>query len=478
MPHDARRQAGPWVRLAALVLCRGYRGLLLSLVAVAVAPVLLGWSSFVVESGSMEPEIGVGDVVVAQPLPEDSDLPLGRVMVFDNPARAGDLLVHRVIAREDDGTYTTAGDANALPDSTPVARSAFRDRAVLLAPWVGRPLRWWQTRDLVPLAAWILFTLGAFALAIDPQRAERRRGRHRQDPTSGRSARRPGRRIHARRTVAVAARIAASTAALSLVLTCAGSTAGAAFTARTVNSGMSWQVGTILQPYVASVLADDPFLLYLLDEPSGTWAEDKTQHGHTGRYTSVSAYGQAGALAHNPGSSITPGASGRVIPDDAAIVAPSAFTIELWFRTTSTAGGLLAGFENSRNAYSGTADRQLRIDTRGRVVYGDWGYSAAERPVLGSKGYNDGAWHHVAVAATGTGTSHKAWLFVDGVLVDSGSATSTSSYTGWWRVGSGTQLSPILAIPSAGGFPGQVDNVAIYHKTLDAARVAAHYAAR
>lgn len=41
--------------------------MLLTLTAVAVAPLLFGWGSFIIKSGSMEPSISVGDVVIARP---------------------------------------------------------------------------------------------------------------------------------------------------------------------------------------------------------------------------------------------------------------------------------------------------------------------------------------------------------------------------------------------------------------------------
>ena len=110
--------------------------MLLTLVAAAVLPTLLGWGSFVVRSGSMEPSISVGDVALTRDIEASDKLPLGRVMVFENPARDdGELLIHRVVERRDDGLFTTAGDANNLTDSTPVTRRR--------SP--GRPCCWCPT---------------------------------------------------------------------------------------------------------------------------------------------------------------------------------------------------------------------------------------------------------------------------------------------------------------------------------------------
>ena len=84
-----------WTRLTAVLLSRMYRAFLLGLVAIAVAPVLFGWGSYVVRSGSMQPSIQVGDVVVAKPWTEDQRVRVGRVFVYDDPAATRPrLMVH------------------------------------------------------------------------------------------------------------------------------------------------------------------------------------------------------------------------------------------------------------------------------------------------------------------------------------------------------------------------------------------------
>ena len=44
-----------WVLFATVVLGRVYRSLLLTLVTAAMLPPLVGWSSYLVRTGSMEP---------------------------------------------------------------------------------------------------------------------------------------------------------------------------------------------------------------------------------------------------------------------------------------------------------------------------------------------------------------------------------------------------------------------------------------
>ena len=49
-------------------------------------------------------------------------------------------------------------------------------------------------------------------------------------------------------------------------------------------------------------------------------------------------------------------------------------------------------------------------------------------------------------------------------------------YWGWWRIG-GDNLSSWPSRPSSDYFNGSIDEVAVYHRGLDAAEVQAHYAA-
>ena len=64
-------------------------------------------------------------------------------------------------------------------------------------------------------------------------------------------------------------------------------------------------------------------------------------------------------------------------------------------------------------------------------------------------------------------------IYVDGALAASGTTSTLLSYTGYWRVGQGS-----IGWFNTPAFNGDLDNVAIYHSTLSAARVAAHWAAR
>lgn len=136
-----RRRAA---RVAAAVTQVAARGVLLTVTALAtmtLLPLAFGWRSEVILTGSMQPRLRPGDVVVAEPVTAAVVQP-GQILVVADPAFPGRRLVHRFLFRNPDGTLTLKGDANAEPDSTPLPPSGVRARPRLLVPFIGRPLVW------------------------------------------------------------------------------------------------------------------------------------------------------------------------------------------------------------------------------------------------------------------------------------------------------------------------------------------------
>jgi signal peptidase I len=475
-----------WARLVVVLGARCYRAVLLALSAVALAPMLFAWGSFLVTSESMRPAISVGDVVVGKHVVAEDQVAVGRVYVFRDPApTADDLIVHRVVELRDDGYYTTAGDANDVTDSDSVATADLHSRAVLLVPHIGLPVIWATSGEWYRLALWLLVTIAAFWAASrnvggEPPKwtllrlvRDRAHGERRRTPDRrGNDAEAPGEVPEgARDAVGIARRCAAAGAAglaLALIGT-AGGTAHAGFTSRTGNGPMSWSVGQWTQRYVAEVLTDRPYAFWLLDEPAGAVsALDRSGRSTPGRYGSAAVLGRPGALPGNPGTSMRT-SSGVALTSASAMSAPGVQSVELWFRTSAVTGGHLVGFADSSTATSAIEDRVLRMSVSGQLTYGDWPTNP-QRVITTPRAYNDGSWHHVVLSfSPANGSFQDAAIYVDGALVTSGGTSKVRSYTGYWRVGGGSRD------PAFNGF---VDNVALYGVELGPQRVAAHYAAR
>ncbi len=138
----------------------------------------LGWSPTLVTTGSMEPLVTPGDVVMIRPVPVDELVP-NTVILFE---RADDeRVLHRIVEQLPDGTFRTQGDANAVPDSEFLHAEKIQGAAVLAVPWVGRPSLWFSEGRVLPLAATAISLLAVLVLAprsfdpaYDPWAAGRR----------------------------------------------------------------------------------------------------------------------------------------------------------------------------------------------------------------------------------------------------------------------------------------------------------------
>ena len=168
----------PWVRrvgpVAGLV-CWFYLSIVACLVVwVLVVRVLVGWTPLVVTTGSMRPSINEGDIVLSAP-PEDGGRALadGTVITFADPVRPGGHLTHRIDRVNDDGTYETKGDANAVTDSYRVQPRDIEGVGRLLVPSVGLPRVWLEQGNLPMLLVWGLGTLLALWAALRPSRPPR-----------------------------------------------------------------------------------------------------------------------------------------------------------------------------------------------------------------------------------------------------------------------------------------------------------------
>lgn len=158
--------AGPWAprligvaRFASLV----YVFSLVFLVLAAVIPAALsGWKPLSVVSGSMQPAVAPGSLVMVQPADPDSFYAQPSILAFADPGRPGQLLTHRVVdTAKVEGVvrYTTKGDANRVDDSGTVAHGDVVGAVRMVIPFVGLPGMWVHNGDVVTLALWMLVSV-------------------------------------------------------------------------------------------------------------------------------------------------------------------------------------------------------------------------------------------------------------------------------------------------------------------------------
>ncbi len=429
------------LRLTAGILGRAWLWFLAACVAVTLLPILFGWHSYVIVTGSMEPGISAGDVVLSSPDPV-IDESLGRVITFEDPARPDYVLTHRLVAFNEDGTLVTKGDANPTPDSVSVPRETVTGLGRLLVQYVGLPVVWLKTGDWLPLLLHLVILVGAVVATVldyEPDNRVRpwqRRIDQKQPADPRRLLTRRAPSITPLLILAMAAAFGASGGEIT--------TSAAAFRATTTNTNDSWTVPN--WSYTTEINALGPYLYWKLDETGTTaTAADSSGNNRTGTYSPSGAAANFTRLTDGGLVTDTPDNAVQLLNANSciyttsttSIAAPQTFTIIAWFRAPAgyTNGGKMLGFERPQTGVSaptaGAYDRHLYMDGQGRVWFGV--YNGAHIGLSSGTGLNNNVWH----MAVGTQSSAGMRLYIDGVQVGTNTNTVAETQNGWWRAGCG-----------------------------------------
>jgi signal peptidase len=136
---------------------------------IVVGLVVTGHHLEEVVTGSMQPTIPIGSLVVTERIPT-SQLQAGNVMVFPDPNNTKLTIVHRIIwlshDQSGDVLVRTKGDYNALPDSWTLKRqaSADADRVTEVIPGAGTVAGYLQTIGFLGLVALIVGLVGYYGI--------------------------------------------------------------------------------------------------------------------------------------------------------------------------------------------------------------------------------------------------------------------------------------------------------------------------
>jgi len=474
VPVGASRPSLDWVRLVLGTAARVVLFSLVGLMVYAAAPAALGWSPSTVMTGSMEPRVHPGDVVVAKPVAA-AEIHRGQVLLFDDPDQAGHLRLHRYHDNGRAGQIVTKGDANPTADSTPIGRDAVIGVGFLRVPYVGSPFVWAANHQYGHL----LVAGGLLLLVVVLSRCDRhllrgpgdeRVATPRATASTGRRARRRReRRLRRLTTAGGALGLAAITGALALTLVVSGG-AHAAFASSAANRPSSLASGSydcLQDTYNAQTSYG-----FSYNETSGTTTADGSAAARVGTLSGGATF-VAGSCAGNSSPYLQLDGTGQV-STAVNLAGQSTFSVETWFRTTSATGGTLAAFTAAQSGTNTVTDRALYLTTGGKIVLGVRPTSSTTKATTTPGSYADGSWHHVVATLSGTSTI----IYVDGTAV----VTDTSNRTvqmpsGYWRVGS-APLTGLPSAPSNGSFVGSLDGTTIYNNSAQtASAVQARYAA-
>lgn len=465
------------------LLSRMYLGFLIGLFTWATLPLLAGWTPTIVMSGSMEPNIMVGDILVAQNLTSDEKqtIAVGHVLLAKDPSKPEKLVTHRVINVLKGEGFITKGDANAKADPTLIPIENVQGLERLRIPLLGLPVQALRAGDAFPLISFILVTviaqlvmLGHKKKHLTPEKETEPKAKTLN--SKSRSSTRKRRKL---------ARFLTLSTIYSLVLTISIVTASSAanFSGVMANNANQFSAASKFNlNYRETILANSPFAYYRFDESTGMTAADSSGNGRNANYSDSSVtYNSIGALVQeSPNKAVTlntgqgngqsdgkgSGAKGSVI-SATRTTGLQTFSTQIWFKTLSNRGGKLIGFSSMTG--STETDRVLYLTPTGQVSFGI--DSATKKTLQTTTSYNDGRWH----MATATLTGANASLYVDGKLMSSTTVNSAPSIpSGYWIMG-GESFSGWLNQPSISFLDGSIDEAVIYAKALTTSQIANIY---
>ncbi|MFF1372694.1 LamG-like jellyroll fold domain-containing protein [Streptomyces virginiae] len=231
--------------------------------------------------------------------------------------------------------------------------------------------------------------------------------------------------------------------------------------------------------YRSTVLDANPVSYWRLNEAEGSAASSEavSRTGmNAGRYRNVTL-GTPGVLTGTDNKATTfNGTTSYVELPEATLSSSKILTAELWFKTTKP--GVLLGFQDKRitDGKPNMWNPALAIDTSGKLrggfeLAGEW-----KDPMASTAVVTDGTWHHAVLTSSGTSET----LYLDGQSVGSRTGTVDHSAKTFTYLGAGFSSVAWDGNPTqeVRYFNGAMDDVAVYHRALDAGTVRAHYDAR
>lgn len=119
-----------------------------------------GFQPYTILSDSMKPEFEAGDVILTWLVKDDEAIKVGDVYTYTiGDAEDRNIIVHRVTAENEDGTYTFQGDNNNTEDLNSVARSQFQAKYFARIPKLGYIINFINKYIYVVLAILFVYVL-------------------------------------------------------------------------------------------------------------------------------------------------------------------------------------------------------------------------------------------------------------------------------------------------------------------------------
>lgn len=203
-----------------------------------------------------------------------------------------------------------------------------------------------------------------------------------------------------------------------------------------------------------------------LNEYSGTTLLDDTGSGNTGNVQGGITLGGLGRFGRAPTFN---GSTGYISSTNLS-TGPHLFSVQAWFKSSSSTGGYIVGYGSTATGAAPNYDRHIYMSDAGKIVFGV--YPGSVKTIVSPLSYNDGNWHHVVGMVSSSGQA----LYIDGTLVSIvPTVTSAQVYNGYWRIGYNGMSATWTNSPSVKYWNGQIDEVAVWNRQLNTNEVTALY---
>nr|WP_324611220.1 LamG-like jellyroll fold domain-containing protein [Streptomyces sp. WM4235] len=232
--------------------------------------------------------------------------------------------------------------------------------------------------------------------------------------------------------------------------------------------------------YRSMVQDASPVAYWRLGETEGEAAQSEavSRTGmNAGRYRDVTL-GEAGPLTGTGNRAVSfNGTNSYVELPESTLASSTVLSVELWFKTDKP-NGVLVGFQD--NPLGPTSPKVynpvLAVDSAGKLRGAFGKADGGLTPMTSTTAVTDNNWHHAAITSTGTGQA----LYLDGQPVGTLAGPVNHSVKTFTYLGGGYTDSTWdgTGTPGTRHYKGLMDEVAVYHRALDAGSVRAHHAAR
>jgi hypothetical protein len=211
-------------------------------------------------------------------------------------------------------------------------------------------------------------------------------------------------------------------------------------------------------------LTDTGAVAYAGTVPGSQSLVDSSGHANTGTASGGVTLGASGPTTLGTSSAISLDGSTGYVETTNSYADPGGFSVVAWFKTTTTSGGTIIGFDSNQNnetALPNSTDRLLWMDNTGHLVWGV--YNGAVDEITSPSAYNTSAWFMVVVEEGSAG----AKIYVNDALVASNAAyTTAQNYTGYWHIGWGTEAGGWADPPTSAYINGSESEVAVVPSQL------------